>query len=391
MKKAFIFLTALFTQSLLFGQDFVESINSTAFRYFDLLKQSNTNIIFSPTSINSAMALTYIGSKSNTFTEISNSLNFNPKIDSFNQNYQVFSETNFFDNKSISIFNANSLWLQEGLKLDKAYIFNTEKFYNSSIFNIDFSDNVNSQKTINKWVYQKTNGNITDLLKPSDIDNSTRLVLVNAIYFKGVWNKQFKKDLNTKENFEYKRKRYIETTYMNNSINSWYYEDNNFYITEIPYLNKTVSLMIIMPKSLKKRKLRKAYQNINIDLLNSYIANKELKKINVSLPKFEIESDFNLNNILKQIGIVDAFNSNANFSGITNQEKLFINKVVHKAKITVNEEGTEASAATAVIMRKTAINVETIDFKINKPFIYILKNNSSNLIYFMGQVNNPNY
>lgn len=176
---------------------------------------------------------------------------------------------------------------------------------------------------------------------------------------------------------------------MNNQINSWYYEDNNFYITEIPYLNNKISLIIIMPKSLRKRKLRKAYQNLDINLFNSYQNQKVRKKINISLPKFEVESDFNLNKILLQLGIKDAFNSNADFTGISKSEQLYINKIIHKAKIKVNEEGTEASAATAVIMRKTSINVETIDFKINKPFTYLVKNNSTNLIYFIGQINIP--
>lgn len=146
--------------------------------------------------------------------------------------------------------------------------------------------------------------------------------------------------------------------------------------------------MIILPKSYKK--LKKIEKKLNNEYYNNYIQNREKRRINLSLPKFKIESEFDLNKTLSELGIKEAFTEAADFSRITSAEKLYISKVVHKANIAVDEEGTEAAAATAVMMRKTSVLLEDVDFIANKPFIYILRNNENNCIYFMGKIVNPN-
>jgi serpin B len=177
---------------------------------------------------------------------------------------------------------------------------------------------------------------------------------------------------------------------MNNSISSWYYEDKYCEIIDIPYENKDISLLILLPKTYKK--LKKVEKQLNYEYYQNYLNQKSLKRIQLSLPKFNTESEFDLNESLNNLGIKEAFTMSADFSGITEKEKLYISKVVHKANIELDEEGTEAAAATAVVMRKTtAMPIEdVVIFKADRPFIYMIRDQKTNTIYFIGKILNPN-
>lgn len=373
---------------MLFAQEIIESNNKFCFDIYKKINQNNENFIFSPSSITSAMAMTYAGAKNNTLNEISDVFYFNKNLIEFNKDYINLSNFDVDKRSDIKFHNANSLWIQKGLQLNAEYLKANKEYYNGSSYFEDFQSNPElARKNINSWVEENTNDKITNLLKPSSISNSTRLVLVNALYFKGSWDKQFKEKYNTQSNFQTGKKEFQERTFMNTEINSWYYEDKYAEIIDIPYSDGKFSLMIILPKQYKR--LKKIEKKLNNEYYNIYSTNKKRKRIKLSLPKFEIETDIDLNNTLISMGIKDAFNSSADFSGITTQEKLYISKVLHKAKIIVNEEGTEAAAATAVVMRKTAILAEAVEFNVNKPFIYILRNNENNCIYFMGKIIDP--
>ena len=389
MKKGLILISLVLICRFTFSQDIIESNNRFSFDIFKKLKSSNENLIFSPASVTSAIAMTYIGAKNNTFDEISNTFYFNKNQEEFSKGYIKLIDINFKKNSDIKFYNANSLWIQEDLELNQQFLdINKQYFSSSTQFTNFIKDPEKSRISINQWVEKNTNNKISNLLKPSSIDKSTRLVLVNALYFKGSWKKEFDKKKNTEENFQIGKKDFITTTFMNTGINSWYYEDKYSQIIDIPYKDDKISIMIILPKSYKK--LKKLEKELNYDYYINYSTNKEKRRINLSLPKFKLESEFDLNKTLSELGIKDAFTGNADFSGITIDEKLYISNVVHKANIQVDEEGTEAAAATAVVMRKTSVLLETIDFKVNKPFIYFIRNNETDCIYFMGKVINPN-
>ena len=367
----------------------IKSNNQFSFDVYKKLKNSNENLIFSPASITSAIAMTYIGAKNNTFEEISNTFYFNNDIDEFSKDYMNLTDFSQKKKSDINFHNANSLWIQENLKLNQNFLDINKQYFTSSLHLTDFvKESEKSRLNINKWVEKNTNNKITNLLQPSSIDNTTRLVLVNALYFKGAWKDKFNKEKNTEDNFQIDKKDYVKTVFMNRYINSWYYSDKYSQIIDIPYSNENISLMIILPKSYKK--LRKLERKLDYEYYSNYIQNRKKRRISLSLPKFKIESEFDLNKTLSELGIKDAFTEAADFSGITNAEKLYISKVVHKANISVDEEGTEAAAATAVMMRKTSILLEDVDFIVNKPFIYILRNNENDCIYFMGKIVNPN-
>jgi len=374
----------------LFSQQEYNIINSNNHFSFDIyqkLKNTDKNLIFSPTSITSAIAMTYVGARNNTLQEIENTFYFNKNITDFSKDYKNL----VFLNKknSVQFYYANSIWLQEGVKLNSDFSGIHKKYFSSTLYRTDYINNPEKSRiAINTWVEKNTNNRIKNLLKPTSIDNSTRLVLVNALYFKGAWKNKFSKDKNTLEDFQIKNKKFIETDYMNNAINTFYYDDKYSQIIEIPYTNLNVSLLIILPKTYKK--IKKVEKTLNKDFYTNYLKNRIRKRVSISIPKFNIESDFDLNKTLSDLGMKDAFTEMADFSGITSSDKLHISKIVHKANITINEEGTEASAATAVIMRKMSMLLDDVTIKINKPFIFMLRNTNTNCIYFMGKIVNPN-
>ncbi|NOQ26293.1 MAG: serpin family protein [Bacteroidales bacterium] len=367
----------------------IESNNKFSFDIYQKLKKHSENIIFSPASITSAIAMTYIGAKNNTFNEISKTFYFDNNINTFSKDYSNLLKIDKIGKSKLSLYNANSLWIQNELSINKNFLNINKQYFLSSLHFTDFAnESEQSRLKINEWVEDNTNKKIKDLLEANTIDNSTRLVLVNALYFKGAWQNKFDKEKNTTENFQLGKNKFIKANFMNRSINSWYYEDKNAQIIDIPYSDENISLMIILPKSYKK--IKKIEKKLNYDYYINYIQNKERKQIDLSLPKFSIESNYDLNKTLQEMGIKDAFSNKADFSGITDQEKLFISNVIHKANIAVDEEGTEATAATAVIMAKMFFISAEVKININRPFIYILRNNANNCIYFMGEIKNPN-
>ncbi len=390
MKKVLILLFILLINLFVFSQELIESNNQFTFKAFQSLNNNDKNLVFSPYSVTSAMAMTYIGARNNTFGEISMTFNFNTNINLFSEDYKNSFNLNTKKGDLIQFYNANSLWIQKNIKLESDFLNLNKSYFSASLNYVNFLNNPDkSRLSINKWVEKNTKNKITDLLKPSSIDNSTRLVLVNALYFNGKWKSTFNKDNNTEDNFQIGRKEFTKVVFMNRKINSWYYENDDEQILDIPYVDENYSLMIILPKSYKK--IRKIEKKLDNDYYKNYITNKEKIRIDLSLPKFNIESEFDLNKTLANLGVKEAFTVEADFTGITENEKLYISKVFHKANISVDEEGTEAAAATAVVMNKTSMRLDEVQVNINKPFIYIIRNNNNNCIYFIGKVNNPNY
>lgn len=291
--------------------------------------------------------------------------------------------------ESIQLNIANSLWLQENMQVLDQYLSITNKFYHAGVNKVNFiASPENSRKTINNWVEKNTNNKIIDLLPDGSIHSQTRMVLVNAIYFKGAWEKVFDKNKNTTEPFFVFKTCETQATFMNNYINSGFYEDNLLSIAEIPYRNKNQSMIIILPKS--KYGLKEVEKLFEQNLLPDYFEKMEDRRINLSIPKFKSESTYKLQEELSKMGMPVAFSNNADFSGITGDKSLAIDKIIHKAFIDVNEEGTEAAAATAVTMRKTAILLDEVQFKADHPFVYLIKDNETNTILFVGRLMNPN-
>ncbi|MDX9694514.1 MAG: serpin family protein [Bacteroidales bacterium] len=388
---SFVLILSLFSLNIMAQDDSSISDGNNRFAA-DVYKQIKTepvNQFYSPLSISSALAMTYAGAKGETLKQMSNTLYFSENQEELHSNFshliKMLTET---EAEGIQLNIANSLWLQENMQVLDQYLSITNKYYQAGINKVNFITNPeNSRKTINNWVEKNTNNKIIDLLPDGSIHSQTRMVLVNAIYFNGAWEKVFDKNKNTTEPFFVFKTCETQATFMNNYINSGFYEDNLLSIAEIPYRNKNQSMIIILPKS--KYGLKEVEKLFEQNLLPDYFEKMEDRRINLSIPKFKSESTYKLQEELSKMGMPVAFSNNADFSGITGDKSLAIDKVIHKAFIDVNEEGTEAAAATAVTMRKTAILLDEAQFKADHPFIYLIKDNETNTILFVGRLMNP--
>ncbi len=378
----------------------VQNNNQFALELYSEISLKPGNIILSPFSISSALAMTYAGARSETEKQMSNVMHFAMNQDLFHNDYRQLSDNiEQLDNeKGIEINIANSLWAQKNYSFLDKFLKLTKKYYSAGLQFVDFvKETEKSRKLINQWVEKETKQKIKDLLLPGTIDQSTVLVLTNAIYFYGIWENKFDTK-NTYKSFFYKDdKTKVETSFMKQSDKFNYYEDNTLQALELPYSNNSLSMVIMLPAlplTPSQREVEQTYESINkfeklltYEMYNNIISGFRKRKVNVSVPKFKITSQFDLEEKLSQMGMPDAFSSSADFSGMTGKKDLHIDKVVHKAFIEVNEEGTEAAAATAVIMTKSAAIAVT--FKADHPYVFIIKDNNTESILFIGRVAEP--
>ena len=392
MRKYLVILILLFTsyQNMAQNSAFIAEGNSNfASDLYQQIKPEPVNIFYSPISISSALAMTYAGARGETLNQISKTLYFSKNQEELHKSYNVLiTELSNSKSEGIQLNIANSLWLQENMKINDQFLSITEKYYNAGVIPVNFiTDPEKSRLEINNWVESNTNKKITNLLPDGSIHSQTMMVLVNAIYFKGRWDKTFDKTQNTSDIFYVFKTCQTQATFMNNYINTNYYEDNLLSIVEIPYTNHGQSLFIILPK--EKYGLMDVEKIFEQKSIPGYLEKMTHRRVNLSIPKFKTEATYDLKIHLSKMGMPVAFTNNADFSGITGDKSLAIDKVIHKAYIDVNEEGTEAAAATAVTMRKTSMMLDEVRFKADHPFIYLIRDNETNTILFVGRLMDP--
>ncbi|MFO8235756.1 MAG: serpin family protein [Bacteroidales bacterium] len=389
-----ILLISLITEGNLQAQNMektVEGNNKFTFSLFDEVNNEDENVFFSPYSISSALAMAYNGSRKETKEEIRVVLNFLENKQELSVNFKDINEhLHQLEKEDIQINIANSLWGEKSYEFSSEFLDLNKKYYKAGINKVDFKKNYSeAREQINQWVEDNTQEKIKDLIPKGMLDPMTRLVLVNAIYFKGAWALPFNEKNTREDTFYVYSKCMTKADFMHRSLTAKYYKDNVAEVLEIPYSGKDLSMMILLP--LEKYGMEKLERKLDHNLYEKY--NNELSRVQVelSLPKFEITADYELSDVLKKMGMASAFSGDADFSGMTGKKELYINNIVHKSFIDVNEEGTEAAAATGVVMSKTSRPPsEKVKFKADHPFIFFIKDNETNSILFMGRVMNPN-
>ncbi|MFH1231262.1 MAG: serpin family protein [Planctomycetota bacterium] len=376
------------------SEKLVDGNNEFALNLYAALSWKDDNIFFSPYSISSALAMTYAGARGNTETQMAQTLHsklgqglLHPLFAKLNKDLAADKT------KGYQLNIANALWGQQGYKFLPAFLALIEKSYGAGIKEVDFSkDTEGARKTINAWVEKETQDKIKDLIKAGGLNNLTRLVLTNAIYFKGDWNFEFNKKMTGQDSFTLLKGGKIKTPLMYQRQNFKYAEMEDAQIIELPYVvSSTMSMVIFLPK--KADGFTNFEKTFDLKNIEQWMSKLDRKKVNVYLPKFKMDFGCELNEILGSLGMVDAFNgSKADFSGISAEKPgLSISKVIHKAFVDVNEEGTEAAAATAIGMSVGCATPppKEIEFRADRPFIFMIRDMRSGSILFIGRVMDP--
>jgi len=362
--------------------------NQFGFDLYKTLGKDDQNIFFSPYSIYSAILMTAEGAQGSTQDEIFKALHSAKTIDAVRDD---ISKSQLQFNKSTesdTIRVANSIWLATGFPIHDAFESMVKDRYAGDIKQVDFAGETEKARiTINDWVADNTNNRIKGLLAKGAVQPSTKLVLVNTVWFKGKWQSPFNQNLTRNEEFEAPGGK-ISTPFMHKQTTLNYFEDKTVQVIELPYATSGLSMVVLLPVKGQEAAFGKNLSQAQVD---KWLAGLNAEETNISFPKFKMEGSFNLAAQLKALGIKKAFASDADFSGISEQ-KTNISDVIHKSFIEVDEEGTEAAAATSVVMVgssmvKTPKKVN--QFKADRPFLFLLRDMQSQTVLFIGKVTNP--
>ncbi len=401
MKKSLsagLFLLALGILSLspvAFAQEInsvIKANNQFAFDLYSKYRSKDGNVFYSPYSISSALAMTYEGARGKTAEEMQAVFHFPQEASIRRDSFSKINQQINKKDKKYALSTANALWAQKDYKFLDEYFSLVDQYYGGKVTNLDFArETENSRITINSWVAEQTNDKIKDLIPSGLITPDTALVLTNAIYFKGFWLKQFNKNNTKEEEFRISPDIKIKTQMMHlngKEAKFNYAETDNLQILELPYEGDDLSMIILLPK---EDDLSVLEGSLSAEKLSEWKTSLRIEQVDLYVPKFKFETKSFMAEDLQEMGMPTSFGVGADFSGMTGVRDLFISQVIHQAFIDVNEEGTEAAAATAVVMsRGMAMKPDPIKiFKADHPFIFIIQDRETGNILFMGRVSNP--
>jgi serpin B len=367
------------------------------------------NLFYSPYSISTALGMTYLGARGETERQMAQTLHFElgqERLHPAMAELQAMWRASAGNTKrAYKLSTANAVWVQEGEKLLDDYVKAMETYYRGGLDTIDFGKAEAAAATINKWVEGRTNEKIKDLLQPPVVAGAS-VVLVNAIYFRGLWEKPFDKKLTTDGDFHVSGEKTVKAKMMHMTGQAVIGEDDEKQVLVLPYLGRSLhgeaasqaaaephpgsdlSMVIILPK--KQDGIADAAKWLKPGELDRLLAGAHGVEAEITMPKFRMTQGFKLASTLKDMGMAAAFGPGADFSGMSSRG-LFISEVVHKAFVEVDEEGTEAAAATAVIMKRAAaaVNGEVVKFTADHPFVFVIRDNEVGSMLFIGRVVNP--
>lgn len=375
-------------------QTLVMGNNAFAFDLYHSLRAEDGNMILSPYSISLALAMTYAGARGETELQMADTLHFtlgqnsHPAFNSLDLGLAQRGTGNDKDQEPMQLRIANAVWAEQTQTFLPDFLDTLARNYGAGVRLSDFINSFEpARKEINKWVEDQTEDRIKDLLTEGTVNADTRMVLVNAIYFKADWLQQFEKESTGDEDFHLLDGGTIQVPTMHNEVYVPYAEGDGWQAIDLPYAGDTASMTILLPAD---GNFESFDSNLDSATLDSILAAMQPTSVNLSLPKFSFTRDFGLADQLVGLGMSDAFDPNlADFSGMTGERDLFISDVIHKAFVAVDEEGTEAAAATAVIMETASARISEIIFTADRSFIFLIRDTISGQILFMGRVVNP--
>ena len=365
--------------------------NRFALELYVKLRAAEGNLFFSPYSISTALAMTYAGARDETAVEMARVMHFDSPPDRLHLAMgALIRDLNEGGKKGgYQLAVANALWGAKGEEFRKEYIDLVQASYGGALRTLDFdADAESARRTINGWVEDNTAHKIKDLIPSKGAIQGAKLVLTNAIYFKGNWAALFKADQTKAERFTLIDARKVDAPLMHQTGKFLYTEDNDCQLLEMPYAgDDDVVMTILLPRKLDG--LAALEKSLEAGSLQVRLAKRAKREAVVTLPKFKVTSTFQLNEALGALGMQRAFRGG--FTGMTVKGDLFIGPVLHKAFVDVNEEGTEAAAATGVVMMTTSVGPRPgpVVFRADHPFLFLIRHARTESILFIGRLMTP--
>jgi len=374
--------------------DLVNGNSAFAFDLYQALSEEDSNLFYSPYSVSLALAMTYAGARGETEQQMADTLHF---ILSQNRLHPAFNSLDLElagrgegaegkDGKGFRLSIVNAIWGQEDYKFLDKFLDVLAENYGAGLRLLDFVNAPEESRiTINDWVSDQTEGRIEDLIPQGVIDALTRLVLTNAIYFNAAWLHPFSEDMTDDGTFHLLDGGEVTAPMMMQTESFGYTEGEGYQAVELLYDGSELSMVILLPETGQFEAFEDSLDAEHVGTITKDLA---YRQVALTMPKFEFESEFSLVNTLAAMGMPVAFTAAADFSGMTGTRELFIAEVIHKAFVTVDEAGTEAAAATAVIMKLSAPPGEPVEVTVDRPFVFLIRDIETGAILFVGRVVN---
>lgn len=356
---------------------------------YEHLRDEPGNLVLSPFSISAALGMTYAGALGETAAQMADVLRFTlPEARTHQAFRELLAELDG-SGKDYELAVANSLWGQRGYDFLQGFLAMTSECYGAGLQEVDFrGDAEAARREINAWVADKTRQRIEELLAPGMVGSFTRLVLVNAIYFYSDWALQFDPEYTEEADFHLSTEETVKVPMMRQRDTFRYAGFADLQALELPYEGGDVSMVVLLPA--RGVELGNLEQRLTAERLAEWMEELERMDVRVHLPKFAVRTRFALAEALSEMGMPLAFSEEADFSGMTGERDIFVDEVIHEAFIGVHEAGTEAAAATAVTMLGAAPpGPEPVEFRADRPFVFLLRHRSTGSILFMGRVVDP--
>lgn len=401
MNQTKLFLSGLAIAGILSGvargdeeslAELVEGNRSFAIALHKELARDEGNLFYSPYSISTALAMTFAGAREETEVQMAEALRFpfgaSVLSPIFGELQRVLKGA---QSDGVEFHVANSLWPYDTYEFEPDYLELVRKHFQSEVNPVNFADPEPVRLRINGWIEEATREKIRDMIPAGALSPMTRMVLANAVYFKGMWASRFREEATTEQPFYTVPGKSAPVKMMHQQLETGYGETEHVQLLELPYKDERIAMMIVLPKG--KRSLAQTESRMSTKAFAAWEQELRPQKVDVYLPRFSMTADFQLNQIMMKLGMTDAFDpAKADFSGMDGLiNNLYISDILHKAFVDVSEEGTEAAAATAIIMRTTAfVEAPPVPvFRADRPFLFFIKDRTTGSILFTGRFAKP--
>ena len=350
--------------------------------------QADKNVFFSPYSLSTAMAMLYTAAEGETKAQIQKTFHY-PTPTTLNPNSAALYNQFNKPNPDYKLATVNDLWMQQGLTPTKSYIDTVQRYYSGQVTALDFEGSPDSaRQTINKKIVEKTKQMIPELLPKGSIKSDTAVVLTNAVYFKGDWTLPFTAERTSAQPFYNAIGRASTVQMMQQQSYFSYYEDKHIQVVQLPYKGDDLSMLVVLPKFNHKLAMQQLTKSLSATKIKQWRSGLVRQEVDLQLPKFKLDARYQMKTLLADMGMPKAFNNGAEFNLYADGTPIKLDEVYHQAVVTVDEKGTEAAAAAGAVGMYVGMSYP-VEFKADHPFMFMIKDNKTDAILFLGQVNKP--